>query len=69
MQLSRNYVMYHGKRGGGINLEIGIDIYMLLDIKYMTNKNLLCRRRNATQYSSGLYGKIILKSGYMYMYN
>lgn len=51
LQLSRNYVMYQEKRGGRINLEIGIDIYMLLDIKHVTNKNLLCSRRNATQYS------------------
>ena len=51
LQLSRNYIMYQEKRGGRINLEIGIGIYMLLDIKYVTNKNLLCSRRNATQYS------------------
>ena len=43
--------MYQEKRGGRINLEIGIDIYMLLDIKHVTDKNLLCSRRTATQYS------------------
>ena len=28
---------YQGIRGGGINWEIGIDIYTLLYIKYITN--------------------------------
>ena len=32
-----------GERRGGINWEIGIDIYTLLYIKEITNKNLLCR--------------------------
>ena len=35
---------------GGINWEIGIDIYTLLYIKYITNKNLLYSTGNCTQY-------------------
>ena len=30
--------------GGGMNWEIGIDIYTLICIKWMTNKNLLCKK-------------------------
>ena len=33
---------------GGINWEIGIDIYTLLYIKYITNKNLLYSTGNST---------------------
>ena len=32
---------YQGETGGGITWEIGIDLYTLLYIKYITNKNLL----------------------------
>ena len=32
--------------GGGMNLEIGIDIYTLICIKWMTNKNVLYRKIN-----------------------
>ena len=64
---------YHGVIGwGGINWETGIDIYTLLHIKYITNKDLL----NSTGNSVGefpynaLHGKkIFKKKGYMYMYN
>ena len=58
--------------GGGISWEIGIDIYTLLYIKYITNKNLLYSTGNSTQYSVLAYlGKESKKkrSGYMYMYN
>ena len=37
--------------GGGINYEFGINIYRLLYIKEITNKNLLCSTGNSTQYS------------------
>ena len=51
---------YQGGWGGGINWEIGIDIYMLLYIKQVTNKNLLYSTGNSTQYSvNDLYGKRI----------
>ena len=40
---------------GGINWEIGIDIYTLLYIKYITNKNLLYSTGKSTQYSVMTY--------------
>ena len=40
-----------GEVGGGINLEIGIDIYTLLYIKQIINKDLLYSTENSTQYS------------------
>ena len=33
-----------GKRGQGMNSEIGIDIYTLICIKYITNKDLLYKK-------------------------
>ena len=44
-----------GKEGGGTNWEIGIDIYTLLYIKQITNKNLLYSTGNSTQYSVMAY--------------
>ena len=38
-----------GGRGGGMDWEIGIDIYTLLCIKY--NENRLCNTGNSTQCS------------------
>ena len=46
---------YQGRRGGGINWEIGIDIYTLLYIKWITNKDLLYSIGNSTQYSVMTY--------------
>ena len=40
---------------GGINWEIGIDIYTLLYIKEITNKDLLYSTGNSTQYSVMAY--------------
>ena len=40
-----------GKGGGGINWEIGIDIYTLLYVKQTTNKDLLYSTGNSAQYS------------------
>ena len=40
-----------GVRGGGINWETGIDIYTLLYIKQITNKDLLYSTVNSTQHS------------------
>ena len=34
--------------GGGMNWEIGIDIYTLICIKWITNKNLLYSTGNST---------------------
>ena len=42
-----------GWRGGVMNWEIGIDMYTLMCIKWMTNKNLLYKKIN----------KIFLKNG------
>ena len=39
------------ERGGEINKEIGIDIYTLLYIKQIANRNLLYSTENSTQYS------------------
>ena len=33
--------------GGGMNWEIGIDIYTLICIKQITNKNLLYKKQNS----------------------
>ena len=43
---------------GGINWNTGIDTYILLYIKQITNKDPLYKERNSTQYSNDLYGKI-----------
>ena len=47
----------YGYQGGkrGINWEIGIDIYTLLYIKQITNKDLLYSTGNSTQYSVMTY--------------
>ena len=44
-----------GKRGRGINWEIEINIYTLLYIKWITNKDLLYSTGNFTQYSVMAY--------------
>ena len=41
--------------GGGVNQEIGIDMYILLYIKLITNKNLLYSTGNSCQYSVMTY--------------
>ena len=56
-----------GKVGQRINWEIGTDIYTLLYMKQVTNKNLLYTTRNFTPYSEVTYMEIeSKKSGYMY---
>ena len=50
-----------GESGGGegeINWEIGTDIYTLLYIKYITDKDLLYSSGNSTQYSVMTYMRI-----------
>ena len=37
------------KREEGMNWETGIDVYTLLCMKQITNKNLLCSTGNSTQ--------------------
>ena len=46
-----NKLIVTGKQGGGINSEIGIDIYIILYIRKITNKNLLYCTGNSIQYS------------------
>lgn len=47
---------------GGINWDIGTDIFTLLYTKEITSKNLLRSRGNSTQYPVMVYmGKKILK--------
>ena len=57
-----------GGEAGGINCEIGIDIYTLLYIKYITNKNLLYSTGNSTQYSVMTYMGIESKKEWIYVY-
>ena len=48
----QTYGYQRGKVGvGGINWEFGINVYTLLYIKYIINKDLLYRTGNSTQYS------------------
>ena len=51
-------------REGGINWEIGMDIYTLLYVKWITNKDLLHSTGNSTQY---IYGNEA-KRGWIYVY-
>ena len=61
-----NLWLPRGKRGRGINWEIGIDIYTLLYIKEMTNKDLPYSTGNSTQYSvRPIWEKTLKKSGYI----
>ena len=39
-----------GGGGGGINWEIGIDMYILMCIKWMPNKNLLYKKINKMKF-------------------
>ena len=55
-------------RGGGINWEIGIDIYTLLYIKYITNKDLLYSTGNSTQYFVMAYMRKESKKEWIYVY-
>ena len=40
---------WRGAGGGGMNWEIGIDMYTLICIKWITNKNLLYKKINKIQ--------------------
>ena len=48
-----------GGRGGVMNWEIGIDIYTLICIKWITNKNLLYKKINKIRFK-----KIIKRIGH-----
>ena len=51
-----------------MNWEIRIDIYILLYIKYITNKNLLNSTGNSTQYSVMAYMGKESKKEWIYVY-
>ena len=54
--------------GGGINQEIGINIYTPLYIKQITNKGLLYSTGNSTQYSVMAYMGKEPKKEWIYVY-
>ena len=54
--------------GGGISWKIGIDIYTLLYIKQITNKDLLYSTGNSTQYSVMAYMGKESKKEWIYVY-
>ena len=56
------------KWGGEINWEIGIDIYTVLYIKQITNKDLLYSTGNSTQYSVMAYMGKESKKEWIYIY-
>ena len=57
-----------GSKQGGINWEIGVDIYTLLYVIQITNKDLPQSTGDATQYSVMAYlGKEFLKE-WLYVY-
>ena len=57
-----------GEKGRGINWEIGIDIYTLLYIKQITNKDLLYSTGNSTKYSVMTYMGKESKREWIYVY-
>ena len=57
-----------GGRGGGMDWEIGINIYTLLYTEQITNKNLLNSTGNSIQYSAMTYMGIESKKEWIYVY-
>ena len=62
------YEHHVGKVEGGMNWEIGIDMYMQLYIKQITNENALFSTGASTQHSGNMHGKKIQNDEYMYMF-
>ena len=58
-----------GESGGGINWECVVNIYSLLFIKYINNKDLLYSTRSYIQYLVITYNGKESGKGYTYMYN
>ena len=56
------------RKGVGINWEVGTDIYTLLYIKWITNKDLLYSTGNSTQYSVMTYMGKESKKEWMYVF-
>ena len=48
--LENKLMVTRGEWGEGILRELGIDMYTLLYLKWITNKDLLYSTRNSTQY-------------------
>ena len=63
----KQFYGYWGK-GGGINWEVGIDIYTLLYMKEITKKCLLYNTGNSTQYSVMTYVGKESKKEWIYVY-
>ena len=57
-----------GESGGGDKLGDGIDVYTLLYITQITNKNLLYSTGNSTQYSVMAYKEKESKKKWTYVY-
>ena len=57
-----------GKQGGGIVREFGIDMYTLLYLKWITNKDLLYSTGDSAQYSVMTYMGIESKKEWIYVY-
>ena len=56
-------------RGEGIVRELGIKMYTLLYLKWITNKDLLYNTGNPSQcYMAAWMGEKFGENGYMYMY-
>ena len=58
-------MVIRGKWRGGMNWEIRIDIYTLLFIKEITNKDQLYTTGNSTQYSITIY--MVMEWIYVYI--
>ena len=67
-QIQKTNLWLPGSKGGRINWEIGIDIYTLLYIKQITNKDLPYSTGNSAQHSVMTW-KIIFKRVDTYMFN
>ena len=50
MDIENKFMVNKGEREGRINYEFGVDIYTLLYIKWVTNKDLLYSSGDYTQY-------------------
>ena len=46
---------WRGGGGGGMNWDIGIDIYTLICIKQITNKNLLYKKINKIKFKKNFF--------------
>ena len=68
-QMQKTNLWLPGVKGRrGINWETGSDIYTLLYIKQITNKNLLYSTGNSTQYSVMTYMGTESKKEWIYVY-